>query len=201
MSAPRVAVLDAGGANLASVSAAFLRLGAEVRVTRDRGYLDEATHLVLPGVGAARTAMACLRDSGLDEWIPQSTQPLLGICIGMQLLYERSEEGDTACLGLLPGAVARLPAAPGLRIPHMGWNQLRNTGEDALTAGLDGEHAYFVHSYAAPPDPAFTRTECAHGDAFAAVVSQGRIAGTQFHPERSGSTGARLLRNFLDLQP
>ena len=199
MNAPRVAVLDAGGANLASVTAAFERLGVTVRATRDRGCLDEATHLVLPGVGAAGSAMRSLRDSGLDRWLSGSTQPLLGICIGMQLLYERSEEGDTTCLGLLPGVVGRLRATPSARIPHMGWNRLRNLGDDPLTAGIDGEHAYFVHSFAAPSDPELTRADCEHGERFAAVVSRGRIAGTQFHPERSGATGARLLKNFLGL--
>jgi glutamine amidotransferase len=193
----RVAVIDAGGANFHSVRAAFERLGASVRVTADRACLAEATHLVLPGVGAAASAMKRLRERRLDDYIGSATQPLLGICLGMQVLFESSEEGGTACLGLLPGAVRRVQPSPGRRVPHMGWNRLRARDDDALVGGLDGEYAYFVHGYAAPVDPRSTIAECEHGERFAAVVSRGRLCGAQFHPERSGRVGARLLRNFL----
>jgi glutamine amidotransferase len=142
--------------------------------------------------------MARLRDNGLEAVIPRTTQPLLGICIGMQLLYEGSEEGDTPCLGLLPGRVRKLRAAPGVRIPHMGWNRLAVRADGPLAAGLDAEHVYFVHSYAASCDES-TMATCTHGDAFAAIVSHGRVSGAQFHPERSGAAGARLLANFLGL--
>jgi glutamine amidotransferase len=196
----RVVLLDSGGANLGSVQAAFARLGVEAPVSADPGRIAEATHLVLPGVGAAAAAMARLRDNGLDALIPRTTQPLLGICIGMQLLFEGSEEGDTACLGLLPGRVRKLRAEPGVRVPHMGWNRLQVTHADPLVEGLDGEHVYFVHSYAAATDAA-TIVECTHGQPFAAVVRRGRVAGAQFHPERSGAAGARLLANFLGLSP
>jgi len=193
----RVVVIDAGGANFHSVRAAFERLGAEVRVSADRGCLAEATHLVLPGVGAAANAMKRLRESRLDDFVGSAAQPLLGICLGMQVLFERSEEGDTACLGLLPGAVKRVRPSPGRRVPHMGWNRLRACGDDALAAGLDGEYAYFVHGYAAPAVAGSTVLDCEHGERFAALVSRGRLCGAQFHPERSGRAGARLLRNFL----
>jgi glutamine amidotransferase len=197
--APRVVLLDSGGANLGSVQAALARLGVEAPVSHDAGRIAEATHLILPGVGAAASAMARLRANGLDALVPRSTQPLLGICIGMQLLYERSEEGDTPCLGLLPGRVRKLRAAPGVRIPHMGWNRLAVRDErSTLAAGLDGEHVYFVHSYAAACD-GDTVAACTHGEDFAAIVTRGRVSGAQFHPERSGAAGARLLANFLGL--
>jgi imidazole glycerol-phosphate synthase subunit HisH len=196
--ARRVVLLDSGGANLGSVQAALARLGVDAPVSHDPGRIAEATHLLLPGVGAAASAMARLRDNGLDAVIPRTTQPLLGICIGMQLLYEGSEEGDTPCLGLLPGRVRKLRAAPGVRVPHMGWNRLAIRADGPLVAGLDGEHVYFVHSYAASCDDSTIAT-CTHGEAFAAIVSRGRVSGAQFHPERSGAAGARLLANFLGL--
>ena len=194
--APRVVLLDSGGANLGSVQAAFARMGVDAPVSSDPATIAAATHLVLPGVGAAAAAMATLRANGLDRLIPATTQPLLGICIGMQLLYEGSEEGDTTCLGLLPGRVRKLPASPGVRVPHMGWNQLHARCASPLAEALDGENVYFVHSYAAAVDEN-TICECVHGSAFAAVVSRGRVSGAQFHPERSSVAGARLLANFL----
>jgi glutamine amidotransferase len=192
----RLVLLDSGGANLGSVQAAFARLGVAAPVSSDPATIASATHLVLPGVGAAGAAMARLRANGLDQLIPRTSQPLLGICIGMQLLYEGSEEGDTPCLGLLPGQVRKLAAAPGVRVPHMGWNQLRVRKPDALAAGLEGENVYFVHSYAAPVNED-TLATCTHGEPFAALVSRGRVSGAQFHPERSSRAGARLLANFL----
>jgi glutamine amidotransferase len=122
-----VVLLDSGGANLGSVQAAFARLGVEAPVTTDPATIAQATHVVLPGVGAAAACMARLRENGLDQLIPRLTQPLLGICVGMQLLFERSEESDTKCLGLLAGGVRRLRPSPGIRIPHMGWNRLNAT--------------------------------------------------------------------------
>jgi glutamine amidotransferase len=193
----RVVLLDAGGANFHSVRSAFARLGVDACVSSDRGRIAEASHLVLPGVGAAGAAMARLRESGLDELIPATTQPLLGICLGMQILFERSEEGGATCLGLLPGSVKRMQPSPGLRVPHMGWNRMRTCSADPIGDGLDGEYAYFVHGYAAPAAPGATVADCEHGNAFAAIVARGRLCGTQFHPERSGRAGARLLRNFL----
>ena len=194
----RVVLVDAGGANFHSVQSAFARLGVSATVSRDRGCLAEATHLVLPGVGAAAAAMQRLRAARLDDFLPTTTQPLLGICLGMQMLYERSEEGDTSCLGLLPGAVRRLRASPGRRVPHMGWNRLRACGDDALGAGLDGEYAYFVHGFAAPAGQEPVVADSEHGERFAALVARGRLCGAQFHPERSGRAGARLLGNFLE---
>lgn len=196
--AQRVVLLDSGGANLRSVQAAFERLGIVAPLTDDWNAIRAATHVVLPGVGDATAAMARLRHNGLDRLIPKLSQPLLGICVGMQLLFERSEEGDTACLGLLPGMVRRLAPSPCVRIPHMGWNRLRVTSAHPLVAGLDQQWMYFVHSYAAPVSPAVLAS-CTHGGSFGAVVAHEQIMGAQFHPERSSAAGARLLQNFLAL--
>ncbi|MDQ3494560.1 MAG: imidazole glycerol phosphate synthase subunit HisH [Pseudomonadota bacterium] len=192
-----VAVIDAGGANLGSVRYALERLGVAPRIVRDAAALDGASRVILPGVGAAGPAMRALHAGGFVAALRERKIPLLGICLGMQLLYEHSEEGDIDCLGLLPGVVRRMRPAPGLRIPHMGWNRLRLLRESRLLAGIvDREHAYFVHGYAAPVDAACVAAAI-HGEAFAAVVDHGIVAGAQYHPERSAAAGARLLRNFL----
>jgi imidazole glycerol-phosphate synthase subunit HisH len=192
-----VALVDAGGANLGSVRYALERLGVRPRLVRDGDGLDGATHVVLPGVGAAAPAMAALRARGLDAALRASTVPLLGICLGMQLLFDHSEEGGVDCLGLLPGVVARMRPAPGIRVPHMGWNRLQPVRPSRLLAGIDGDAwAYFVHGYAAPVGDACVAAGV-HGQRFAAVVETGRIGGAQFHPERSAAAGAALLRNFI----
>jgi imidazole glycerol-phosphate synthase subunit HisH len=198
VSAPRVVLLDSGGANIGSVQVAFARLGVDAKVSSDWNVIRAATHVVLPGVGAAAAAMARLRSNGLDKLIPKLTQPLIGICIGMQLLFERSAENDTDCLGLLPGNVRRLEAADGIRVPHMGWNRLQTTSTHPLVADLNQQWVYFVHSYAAS-NSSQTLASCTHGGSFAAVVASDRVMGAQFHPERSGAAGARLLQNFLAL--
>lgn len=196
-----VAVIDAGGANFGSVCYALERLGARPRIVRDGDGLNDAWRVLLPGVGAAAPAMALLRERGFVDVLRGLQVPLLGICLGMQLLFESSEEGDVDCLGLLPGRVHKLRGAPGLRVPHMGWNTLECVSPPPLLDGIeDGAHAYFVHSYAAP-----VTGDCiaasSHGGRFAAIVQRGRIAGAQFHPERSAATGARLLANFLRWNP
>jgi glutamine amidotransferase len=194
-----VALINAGGANLASVQYALARLDADVRVVRDAVAVACARHVVLPGVGAAGPAMRALRARGFDRALPVLEVPLLGICLGMQLCFESSGEGDVACLGLLPGRVRALAPAPGVRVPHMGWNTLSPLREDAVLAGLPAEtRAYFVHGFAVDVGPDCVAT-CTHGTPFAAVVRRGRVCGTQFHPERSGAAGARVLRNFLAL--
>lgn len=195
---PRVVLLDSGGANLGSVRAAFARLGVDAPVSSDWATIQSATHVVLPGVGAAAAAMARLRENGLDKLISRLTQPLMGICIGMQLLFESSEENNTECLGLLPGKVTKLPSSAGIRIPHMGWNRLQTVADHPLGRGLDQQWVYFVHSYAAR-NAASVITQCQHGEEFSAMVAQGRVMGAQFHPERSAAAGARLLTNFLAL--
>ncbi|GAB3048624.1 imidazole glycerol phosphate synthase subunit HisH [Stenotrophomonas tumulicola] len=192
-----VALIDAGGANLGSVRFALERLGAQVRLVRDAAGLDGATRVILPGVGAAVPAMQRLHAQGLFEPLRQLQVPLLGICLGMQLLFERSEEGGVEALGLVPGTVRKLVPATGIRVPHMGWNRLLPLHPSPLLRGLpERASAYFVHSYAAPLN-AHTVAACDHGGLFSAVVEHGRYFGAQFHPERSGDTGALLLRNFL----
>jgi len=203
-----LALIDAGGANLGSVRYALGRIGAQPRLVRDADELGAPERIILPGVGAAAPSMALLRARGLDAALRDSTAPLLGVCVGMQLLFDSSDEGDVDCLGLLKGRVSRLAGGPGLRVPHMGWNRLRkcadaNGGSTALLDGIDdGAHAYFVHSYALLIDEhteACTLAECDHGQRFAAVVGQGNRYGAQFHPERSSAAGLKLLDNFMKL--
>lgn len=192
-----VVLVDSGGANIGSVRYALERLGVQAAMSADAAVIRAADRVILPGVGAAGPGMARLNELALVDVLRSLTQPLLGICLGMQLLFDGSEEGDVACLGLLPGLVRRMPESPGIRVPHMGWNRLQPTRTSSLLEGIpDGAQAYFVHSYAAPvTDDCLAR--CGHGEDFAAVVQRGNVAGAQFHPERSAATGARLLENFL----
>jgi glutamine amidotransferase len=194
-----VAIIDSGGANLASLRYALDRLGARSIVSSDAALIAAAPRVLLPGVGAAADAMARLRASGLERVIPQLRAPLLGICLGMQLLFEHSDEGDTACLGVIAGRIERLRSAPGLPVPHMGWNTLIQHGDDPLLAGIQAEdRVYFVHSYAAGVS-AGTLASMQYGGQRCAVVRRDNFCGVQFHPERSSAAGARILRNFLSL--
>ena len=197
-----IAIIDSGGANIASVTFALERCGATATLTTDAEMIASADKVILPGVGAAPVAMAQLQKAGLVDCIRGLTQPVLGICLGMQLLFERSEEGDTALLGLIPGKVEAFQPAPGLSIPHMGWNRLLPTAGAAanpLLKGIDdGAHVYFVHSYFAPVS-GDTVAACRYGADFTALVAHGNFMGAQFHPERSGPIGARILQNFLEL--
>jgi glutamine amidotransferase len=192
-------IIDSGGANLASLQFAFERLGASTVVTSDAKTITRAPRVVLPGVGAAADAMQRLRNTGVAELLPTLRQPVLGICLGMQLLFTRSEEGSTECLGILPETVRRLQPSPGLPVPHMGWNQLAPVRADPILAGIEpNEYVYFVHSYAAPAS-GVTLATTDYGIPVSAVVRQRNFWGAQFHPERSAGTGARLLANFLRL--
>jgi len=194
-----VVIVDSGGANLASLAFAFERLGVRTRISREPKTITAASHVVLPGVGAAANAMQRLESTGLAGAITRLTQPVLGICLGMQLLYRDSEEGPSECLGLLPDTVRRIHSAPGRPVPHMGWNQVTCDRQDPLLEGIgQDEYAYFVHSYAAPVS-GVTLAHTEYGKRLSAVVRRGNFCGTQFHPERSGRTGARVLENFLRL--
>jgi imidazole glycerol-phosphate synthase subunit HisH len=192
-------IIDSGGANLASLQFAFERLGARTHVTANAAEITSASRIVLPGVGSAATAMSRLHQSGIADLLPSLTQPVLGICLGMQLLFERSEEGDTECLGVMPHSVKRLQSAAGRPVPHMGWNQLSALRDDPLLDGIAAnDYVYFVHSYAAAvSDVTLATTD--YGSALSAIVRRANFWGTQFHPERSAEAGARVLANFLRL--
>jgi glutamine amidotransferase len=194
-----VVIIDSGGANIASVVAAVERLGAAASLSSDVDEIRAASHVILPGVGAAANAMAHLRERGLDSVIPTLRRPLLGICLGMQLLCEGSEEGDTPCLGVMPGWVRRLPDHA-VSVPHMGWNRVSHTQTiDPLFDGVaDGAHLYFVHSFALAPTP-YTTALATHGQRFAAAIRRDNFMGVQFHPERSSLVGQRILSNFLNM--
>lgn len=192
-----VAIINSGGTNLGSVQNALNRLGVESVLTRDADTIRSASRVILPGVGAAAWSMNALREAGLIDVIQGLTQPVLGICLGLQLLFESSEEGDVDCLGLIPGRVQKLQVDDSLRLPHMGWNQLDWVADDPLAKGLDGsEWFYFVHGFAAPTEHAVATSQ--HGQPIAAVVRHRNFAACQFHPEKSAGAGARLLRNFLE---
>ena len=196
-----IAIIDSGGANIASVRFALERLGVNSVLTADPAVISSAERVILPGVGAAPVAMAQLDRAGLVECIRGLTQPVLGICLGMQLMFERSQEGDTPLLGLVGGTCGAFDPGMGLTVPHMGWNRLvpQGEGRHPLLAGVeDGAHVYFVHSYAAPVS-ADTVASCSYGVDFTALVARGNFMGAQFHPERSGPVGARILGNFLAL--
>ena len=193
-----LAIVDSGGANIASVRFALERLGVRSELTADPAVIRSADRVILPGVGAANEGMRKLHERGLVECVRGLTQPVLGVCLGMQLLFESSEEGPTETLGLIPGIVALLPGSPGIQIPHMGWNTVLSGKRDGLLNGIPTDaRFYFVHSYAGPVN-AFTIASCDHGAPFAAIVQRANFSGVQFHPERSGEAGARLLKNFVE---
>ena len=195
----QVAIIDSGCANVASVAFAVERCGGRPFVTAEPGRVAAADRVILPGVGAAGTFMKQLKETGLDRLLPTLTQPVLGICLGMQVMYQASDEGDVACLGILSGRALPIPRSNGLRVPHMGWNQLAvRQRDDPLVAGLDdGSYVYFAHGYCLPAGPAAV-AECDYGGRFSAIVRRGNFWGCQFHPERSGKVGARILGNFLE---
>ena len=194
----KLAVVDSGGANISSVMHALKRQGVQATFTDDADVIRSADRVILPGVGSAGAAMDRLRENDLDKLLPSLTQPVLGICLGMQLLFSHSAEAETPLLGIIDGAVKRLPVVPGLRIPHMGWNAVSLDRDDALVSGLDESWFYFVHSYAAATGE-WTLARSRHGLPFSAIVRQDNFMGIQAHPERSSASGARLLKNFLEM--
>ena len=195
----QVAIIDGGGANIASLKFALERLGCDAQLTTDADTIRSAERVILPGVGAARDGMERLQAHGLDRLIPELEQPLLGICLGMQLLFDASEEENASCLGILPGTATRFTADAEHTVPHMGWNRVQATPDSRLLAGLEpGSQFYFVHSYALPTAP-FTTGRCEYGHEFSAVVERDNFFATQFHPERSGTNGARVLANFCKI--
>ncbi len=204
---PLIAVVDYGAGNLVSVEQALTTVGADVRIVRDGKALEGADALVVPGVGAAAPAMARLHRRGLIEpiraWLSER-RPFLGICLGLQLLFEGSDEDGATTLGVLPGRTVRLDGAPTL--PHIGWNQVERTRDHPLFDGIDdGADFYFVHSYAGAPElvpggaSAIELARTTHGRSFTSAIERGSLLGVQFHPERSGTDGLRLLHNFVGL--
>lgn len=197
-----IAILDYGAGNLRSVELAFARLGVPTVVTKDPAVAMQADGLILPGVGAFADAMNALQRSGLIpalEHARDTGKPLLGICLGMQALFEGSEEGEgVEGLGFVKGFVRRLPDTAGLKIPHMGWNDIRGEKDSPLLKSLPEEpYVYFVHSYACfADDPADVLTTTDYGVRFCSAVQRGNIFGTQFHPEKSGRVGEQMLKNF-----
>jgi imidazole glycerol-phosphate synthase subunit HisH len=193
-----VAIIDSGGANIASLLFALERQGCNASLTTAPDVIRAADKVILPGVGAAADAMRRLRDNRLVDLIRGLTQPVLGICLGMQLLADASEEEDVECLGIIPGIARRLPVAAGFPVPNMGWCPVSRTADASLLAGIpDGSYFYFVHSYALPVSE-FTLATARHAEAFSAVIGRDNFLAAQFHPERSSTDGARLLRNFLE---
>jgi glutamine amidotransferase len=191
-----IAVVDLGCGNLGSVAIAIERLGVAMTITADPDEIAAAKRVILPGVGAAGFAMRRIDELGLGETLRSLTHPVLGICVGMQILFDHSEEADVACLGIIPGAVRRLEPESGRPVPHMGWSKLDVPG-DAL--GLQtGEYVYFAHSFAADAGP-HVAASAQYGRTIPAVVRAANFTGVQFHPERSGEAGSRLLRRFVGL--
>jgi glutamine amidotransferase len=201
-----IAVIDTGICNLRSVTKALEAVGASPRIVRGPSELPlAAAALVLPGVGALRDCVGSLRASGLDEtvreWISRD-RPFLGVCLGMQALFEHSEEGDVTGLGIFPGRVVRFRRPAEFKIPHMGWNTLRfRISGSPIAAGLtEGDAFYFVHSYyCEPADPALVLAECDYGGPFTAAIARGRAFATQFHPEKSQAMGLQIYRNFVSI--
>lgn len=200
-----IAIVDYQMGNLRSVQKAFERLGTAAVISSDPVEVLEADAVVLPGVGAFADAMAELQRRGLVEALKQyiaTDRPFLGICLGLQLLFDYSyEDGKHRGLGVLPGEVVRFPSDKGLKIPHMGWNQVQRRFEDPILDGIpDGSFFYFVHSYyAVPEDRSVVLLESDYGGPFCAMVRRGNLYATQFHPEKSQVRGLRLLRNFVAL--
>ena len=194
-----IAIIDSGGANIASVQFALERLGAESVLTKDVKMIQSADKVLLPGVGAAPVAMQNLAEYELIDCIRGLTQPVMGICLGMQLLFAVSPEGNTPLLGIFDADCETFTPAQGRSVPHMGWNRLSKQQDHPLLAGVDkGAHVYFVHSYFVPVT-AQTIAATNYGDDFTAIVAENNFMGCQFHPEKSGLVGAQILRNFLEM--
>lgn len=191
-----VVLVDSGGANIGSVRCALQRLGVEAALTADATVIRAADKVILPGVGAAAAAMRRLHELDLVDVLRGLAQPVLGVCLGMQLLCRHSAEGDVDGLGVIDVEVRRLDARAGLRVPHMGWNRVHDVALHPWLVHADG-WAYFVHGYAVPVCAA-TLATCEHGTTFSAAIGHANFTGVQYHPERSSTLGASILRGFLD---
>jgi len=191
-----IGIVDSGGANLASVQFAIQRAGFNSFLSADQATLEKADKLILPGVGAASLAMNNLQKKKLVDFLRNTNQPIMGICLGMQLLFEHSEEGNVDCLGLIPGKVKSIPKDDNFSIPHMGWNQLNQLNDCSLLRGIpENSYVYFVHSYYAEVSQ-YTLASCEYNVEVSAIVGQMGIWGCQFHPEKSGEIGTQIIKNY-----
>jgi glutamine amidotransferase len=200
-SSGNIVIVNTGCANISSVKFAVERLGVQVTVSDDTNIIQKADKVFLPGVGSANAAMASIQKKQLSQCIQGLSQPVLGICLGMQLMVERSEESlteSTTCLGLIPGQVKRMQVDD-LRLPHMGWNTVTAVDDAPLFKGIAQQsYFYFVHSFAVAVSE-FTMASCEYGMPFSAAIHKDNFFGVQFHPERSSDAGAQLLKNFIEL--
>jgi glutamine amidotransferase len=193
-----IGIIKYKAGNLASVTNALQRLGAEFFISDDPKELEKADGIIFPGVGHAGAAMDDLRSRDLDIWLKKTKKPVLGICLGMQLLYESSEEGETQTLGIIPGRLKKFDSTKA-KVPHMGWNQFNPLQEHPLINGINNKQfLYYVHGFYAPSNE-HTLASCKYIRDFAAVVAKDNYMGVQFHPEKSGQVGSLLLQNFLDM--
>lgn len=193
-----IAIIDYNAGNVRSVQFALQRLGITAQLTGNAAEIAVADKVIFPGVGEANTTMAHLREQGLDEVIRNLKQPVLGICLGMQLLCQHSEENDTDCLGIIPQQVVRFQPKQEEKVPHMGWNSIRNLGSGIFDSDLEGEYVYFVHSYYVEQGP-FTTATTEHVLPFSSALQKDNFYATQFHPEKSGTVGATILKHFINL--
>lgn len=195
-------IIQYNAGNIESVKNALLRLGVEAEITGDHDRIRSAEKVIFPGVGEASTTMAYLKREGLDLLIPTLTQPVLGICLGLQLMCSHTEEGDTPCLGIFEEKVRRFVPQPGMeyitKVPHMGWNTISRLRDGIFDASLEGQYVYFVHSYYATVGE-HTSALTDYITPFSSGLQKGNFYATQFHPEKSGTVGAAILRNFLRL--
>ncbi|MBP5368109.1 MAG: imidazole glycerol phosphate synthase subunit HisH [Bacteroidales bacterium] len=194
----KIAIIDYKAGNIKSVEAALQRLGCETILTKDPQTISAADKVIFPGVGHANAALEALKAAGLDTLIPSLTQPVLGICLGMQMMCRRSEEGDTPCLGIFDAEVVKFRPEHGEKIPHMGWNQISQLKSPLFEGIPDGSFMYFVHSYMVPVFE-HTAAKCGYAQDFSAAIARDNFYGCQFHPEKSGNTGLKILENFIKL--
>lgn len=194
-----ITIIDYGGSNLASIIYSLNRLGFSANISKDAETIMKSSHIILPGVTSAETAMKNLINLSLVDVIRSLTQPVLGICLGMQILFDHSEEGNIPCLQIIPGNVKALCSRENFTVPHMGWNVIKKLNDEYIMKNIpDVSYVYYVHSFAAPIG-LFTSAVTNHGNDFSASVQHRNFFGTQFHPERSGVIGSHILKNFLEL--
>ncbi len=195
---PYVAIIESGGSNFMSIQVALTRLGIASNITSDVECIQQASHVILPGVGMAQYAMQQLCEKNLVDIIKNLRQPVLGICLGLQLLCRYSEEGNVAMLNIIPLDVKKIKNAS--IVPHMGWNNMETLQQDPLLSGINAaDDFYFVHSFAADTNADYTLGTCQYGNPFSAILRKDNFYGVQFHPEKSGKVGATLLKNFITI--